>query len=459
MDSSEPWQPRPQQLPDRWRTTASLLTVTLAGWLIALTGQFHYDDLSNIVLDSATADPTALLERLGNGFRPLLRLSYALDFRLWGWAPAGFLATNLLLHLFTVLGVAALARHRLGSERAVVFAAAIFALQPAHAAAIAWASGRSTLLATALLVAALLSHERAAGDRRWRAVPLLSFALAVLTKEIALVFPLLLLIWEVTRSPAPSTRDVLRRIAPAILTAVGLAILALVASSRLREIIAYSLALAGPGDALATNAAALPSSLSLWFRPWALSIEQPATFSRGEMYIGAVVLCAMIAGALAALRARRPLLALALLWPIASLLPTHSVLARLDPITEKSLYLAWIGPSLALGAAATHAWAALPRQLHALSATALSLLLVSLCAWRASVWADPAALWSEATARMPQSPRAWSNRALAELDGRHPQAASQSIARALALAPADQRIHNAALAVWLASPPVEEEKP
>jgi hypothetical protein len=435
------------------------LTVTLAGWALALTGRFHYDDLPNIVLDPATGDPSALLERLGNGFRPLLRLSYALDFQLWGFAPAGFLATNLVLHLLAVLGVAALARPRLGNEIAVAGAAAIFALQPAHAAAIAWASGRSTLLATALMIGALWAHERATHDRRWRAVSLASFALAVMTKEVALIFPALLLVWEVTRAPAASARDVLRRIAPATVTAVVLAIVAIAGSSRLREIILYSLALAGPVDTLAMNAAALPASLSLWLRPWAWSIEQPSTFSSSEMWLGVCVLGAMVASAVLALRARRPLLALALLWPIVALLPTHSVLARLDPITEKSLYLAWLGPSLALGAACAYAWNALPPRVRAPSAALCMLVLVGSCAWRASTWADPAALWAEATVRMPQSSRAWTNRALAELDGPHPQAAAQSIARALELAPADQQIQNAALAVWLASPNAKEEEP
>ena len=113
-----------------------------------LGGQFHYDDLANVVMDPATSDPAALAGRLASGFRPLLRLSYAADHQLWGFAPAGFLATNLALHALTVFGVAALARQRLRSETSVALAAAVFALQPAHAAAVALTSGRSTLLAT-----------------------------------------------------------------------------------------------------------------------------------------------------------------------------------------------------------------------------------------------------------------------------------------------------------------------
>jgi hypothetical protein len=236
-----------------------------------------------------------------------------------------------------------------------------------------------------------------------------------------------------------------------------LAAVAITTSSRLREILAYSLALLSPGDALATNAAALPISLTLWWRPWALSVEQPQVFTTADTIVGAILLLAMVLGAAAALRARAPAVTLALLWPIVALLPTHSVFARLDPITEKALYPAWIGPSIALGAALAYAPALWPR-VRPVLATALLLVLGTLCWWRASIWADPAALWREASVRAPDSARAWSNRALAELGAGQSAQAAESIARAQAMAPGDQRIHDAALAISLASPVTQETR-
>ncbi|MGB7904477.1 MAG: hypothetical protein WCF43_07280 [Steroidobacteraceae bacterium] len=440
-----------------WRTTVFLLVVVFFAWAPSLGGQFHYDDLVNVVMDPATSDPGALASRLANGFRPLLRLSYAADRQLWGFAPAGFLATNMTLHALTVLGVAALARRRVRSEGAVAFAAAIFALQPAHAAAVAWTSGRSTLLATALMVGALLAHERWIGSARWLGLSLLALALAVLAKETALVLPALLLLWEWTRQPMTPPREILRRVAPAAVTTAVLAVAAIAMSTRLREILTYSLALSPPSDALATNAAALPISLTLWWRPWALSVEQPQVFTATEMIVGAMALLAMVVGAVKAWQARVPEIALALLWPIVALLPTHSVFARLDPITEKALYPAWIGPSIALGAAFGCAPALWPR-VRTVLATATLAALGALCWWRATVWADPAVLWREASVRVPDSARAWSNRALAELESGQSAMASESIARAQAMAPGDERINDAALAISLALPVTQESK-
>ncbi len=444
----------------RWRTNLVLLAMAIAAWLPALGAGFHYDDFANVVHEAATTDPAALADRLANGFRPLLRLSYAADYTLWGMTATGFLATNLLLHAATVLGVAALARTRLAGEWAVLLAASIFALQPTNAAAVAWTSGRSTLLATALMVAAIVAHERGNCATRWRVASLLMMLLAVLAKETALVLPLLLVLWEFTRPEQVPAREIARRVLPAAICAALAAAVALGASSRLREIVAFSLALSAPSDALAVNAMALPLSLSLWWRPWALSIEQPFDYTAAGATAGAAALLGLIVAAAIAQRSRRMLVTLALVWPVVALLPTHSVLARLDPITEKALYPAWIGPSLALGAAAAWAVSRVPAKgWRTAAAAALMLGLGALCTWRASVWADPAVLWREATMRNPDSARAWSNRALAELAAGQGVWAERSVAQARRLSPEDERVNDATLAVSLALPPTKEPQP
>lgn len=433
-----------------------LLALTLGAWAGSLFGVFQYDDLRNIVLDPATADPVALVERLGNGFRPLLRLSYAADHAVWGFTPAGFLLTNLLLHAATVVAVWALARCRVDALAAWC-AAAVFAVQPAHAAVVASASGRSTGLSTLLLALALLAHEQSIRHRvapaiRWSALSLLMFALAVAAKEVALFFPVVVLLWEWTRPDAARGVALVRRLAPAALAAPLLAVIAFACSSRLREITAFSLALDTPMGALATHAAALPYSLGLWFRPGALTIEHAPLAAQAALP-GMLALAALVLAAIAA-RPRVPLLTLALLWPLVMLLSSHSVLARLDPVVEKALYPAWIGLSIAIGALAAAAWSRLhARRTATVCASLVLASLVLCCEWRAAVWADPVRLWREATEHAPLSARAWHNRALAELDARHVVQADASIARALTLDPESQRSQDLALAISLLLPP------
>ena len=156
------------------------------------------------------------MERLPHGLRPLTRLSYFLDAQLYGVQAAGFLSTNLLLHALTVALVFALARRRLGNTGALL-AALAFAVQPANAEVVAYVSGRSTGLMTPLLLGGLLLY-----DQGKRPAALLLFSLACLAKEHALIFPALVLAWELTR--APSRAGVAREIT--VVTMLAAAILA-----------------------------------------------------------------------------------------------------------------------------------------------------------------------------------------------------------------------------------------
>ncbi len=434
----------------------AIVLVTLLAWAPGLSGQFHFDDLPNIVLDPATADSARLMDRLANGFRPLLRLSYALDHALWGFAATGFLATNLLVHLGTVLLVWALARRRLEGSFAAVAAACVFAVQPAHAAVVAWSSGRATGLATLFLIAALLAHDLAGSRHRgWRAVSLTAFLLAVLSKEVALILPVVLVLWETTRARPVSGAEQLRRVAPAMVTAIVVLAVAIAGSSRLREILEFSFALSSPFGALAIHAAALPASLGLWFMPWALSVEHAAQFTPAAMVAGAALLSALL---LLGLQCRRslPLVTLGLLWPLVVLLPTHSFIARLDPIVEKALYPAWIGPSLAIGAVLPWLMAAIGRRAAVACALGVLCCLGSLSAWRAQIWAHPLALWREATEVAPLSARAWSNLALVTLDAGQPHEAAIAATRALALDPHAIRTQDLAFVISFTPPSTTE---
>lgn len=427
----------------RWAQTPRapflLLAVTLAVWGPVVRGDFHFDDQPNVVRDEATAGGAVLAERLRTGIRPLLRLSYHLDHRLWGVNPAGFLATNLVLHVLTVLGVWALARRRLGSDLAAVAAGAVFALQPADAEVVAYVSGRSTGLMTALVVGGLLCHERAreAGGgaaRRhvpWRVLSFAAFTAACFAKEVALIFPALLLLWEWSgEQTARRPRGVL--IGTLVLAGCVLVLLAF--SPRYRTLARFSLALRGPGESLAVNLRAIPVMLSLWVRPWALSVDHDFDPSPhlAAMVLGAGVL-ALLAGALF-LRGRAPLVALAAGWVLLALAPTNSIVAKLDPVTEKPLYLAWIGPALLLGALVARLRPTVGRRRWALLMAPLLALATWSAAARATTWTDPRRLWADAVAKAPTKARPWANLGVAWMD-RDPVVATRALRQALRLDP------------------------
>jgi hypothetical protein len=397
-------------------------------------GAFQFDDFRNVVRDPATSDFTVLLERLPHGLRPLTRLSYFLDTQLYGMQPAGFLSTNLLLHAITVLLVFSLARRRL-DDVAALAAALLFAVQPANAEVVAYISGRSTGLMTPLLLGGLLLYDH--GKRRGA---LLLFALACLAKEHALIFPALVLAWELTRSERRA--GVVRDLAIAIVLAAIVAVV-LLGTDNYRTLLRGALSDKSIGENLLANARAIPQMLSLWVRPWALSVDHEfdERLQVGASIVGLAFLLAA-AGVACAQRRRRPLLALAIAWTLIALLPTNSILAKPDLVTEKPLYLAWAGVSIALGAAAPvilriTANRATKRVL--LGAAGLLLCaLISASFWRVSVWRDPVALWTDAVAKAPRKSRCWNNLGMAYLAAAHETEAVAAFERAVFLDPRNE---------------------
>jgi len=392
-----------------WAVGAAVVMVAALPWLAVPWGSFQFDDFGNLVRDPATTDVGIVVAQFFERLRPLTRLSYTLDAWLFGLRPAGFLATNLMLHLATVALVFALARRRIGAEAAVV-AALVFSLQPANAEVIAYVSGRSTGLMTPLLLGALLLHDRGA---RPGAGAL--FLLACLAKEVALVFPLLVAVWEAARmEPRP---DRAQQVAGyAVLAAVAAVLL--LASGRYRGLLDYSLAYRPVLDNLIANGRAVPQMLSLWFRPWALSADHAFDpEAHAAMSVAGVVALTLVCIAAIAMRRRAPLLMLACVWPIVALLPTNSLLPKVDLVTEKPLYLAWVGPAIAIGYGARLLYARartlLAARFAAVSGTALLCLCAGACAWRVSVWSDPTTLWLEATVSAPDKSRCWNNLGMA----------------------------------------------
>ncbi|HUG35679.1 MAG TPA: hypothetical protein VML54_01945, partial [Candidatus Limnocylindrales bacterium] len=134
-------------------------------------------------------------------YRPLITLSFFLDVRLWGVNPFGFHLTNVLAHLGVSLAVLALARKLVGGGIAAGAAALLFALHPLHSESVAFVSGRTDIFATLFFLLALLGYGRWRETGRllpW-AASLAAFFLALTAKEVAVVLPAVLVLWDWAR--------------------------------------------------------------------------------------------------------------------------------------------------------------------------------------------------------------------------------------------------------------------
>ncbi len=149
-------------------------------------------------------------------YRPIAFLSQALDWSIWREQPFGFHLTSLALHAANAALVLALGTRLLGRTEGLV-AALLFALHPSNHEAVFWMSSRFDLLATFLMLLALLAIATADsrptmgapdgtdGEER-RSMPaaavlrdsaaVVCFGLALLSKESAFALPLIVVAYD-----------------------------------------------------------------------------------------------------------------------------------------------------------------------------------------------------------------------------------------------------------------------
>jgi protein O-mannosyl-transferase len=128
-------------------------------------------------------------------YRPLINLTYRLDYILWGMEARGFRITNVILHLLCCFII--LHFFSLFFKRDVVFwDTLIFALHPVNTESISFIASRNNIIATIFFIGSLssyiIAHQR--GNLKAYIVSVILFAGAIFSKEFGLmVLPLFFL--------------------------------------------------------------------------------------------------------------------------------------------------------------------------------------------------------------------------------------------------------------------------
>src|SRR5580704_4485262 len=186
---------------ERWRI-AILPAVVMLIYANSLPNSFTMDDNMYILTNRMVTNPSlrGLFEptSYNNVFRPITFATLALNWLIAGAGPFGYHLLNLLLHAAVTVLLYLVFRKLLDSfaqgPTVAWVAALLFAVHPLHTEAVDSISARSELLATGFLLAAWLLHLV---DRPILA--LLSFVLALLSKESAVAFVPLVLAGDYAR--------------------------------------------------------------------------------------------------------------------------------------------------------------------------------------------------------------------------------------------------------------------
>ena len=416
MDLAEIWR----------RPAAGVLLIAVVGggaFWNTLGGEFVWDDRS-LVLENEyvkhrrnlpgfflsdfsehSADP----HRSGY-YRPLILVSYFVDASLWGDRPAGFHATNVLFHILNSILVYGFARS-MASRRASLIAGVLFAAHPVHTEAVAWVAGRTDLICCFFGLIAFVCFarsSRSAGRRRtaWYLASLLGLGLGLLSKETAIVLPLLFVAYD--RYRGTEGRRV-RYYAGAFAVAGAYLIARVLVLGQLGPDRAYYGG--SVWTSLLTSVTILASYVGLLLAPVRLSAMRSTTYPsirspfHPSFIVSAVVVGSLFVAASRLVKVSRGA-SFGILWIVVTLLPVLNLVPIYELIAERFLYIPSIGFCLALGIALD----AMFRRKGALRVVALGLTGLTVAVYlvlamdRNADWRDEITLY---TRTAEDSPRAY----------------------------------------------------
>jgi hypothetical protein len=420
----------------------------IQGWLAVLfvlayarsfTGAFQFDDFNVIVDLAAVHSLQGWWADVGQGIRPLLKLSYTLNWTS-GWGVFGFHALNLLIHVATVFLVYRLSQEFLVARNLLrrlplvpLLSATLFALHPANTEAVTYISGRSSSLMTLFYLSGLLVYAtQPSGQGPWRARLLVPwfFVMAMAVKESAVTFALALFLWD--RACGVPWKVSLRK------GWTSWATLLLAAAYFLwNDAYRASVERSASFNSLTGNAATQVQALVYLFRQWALplwlnmdpDLAVQRDFSLAMPGLGFLFALLLVTGLT---WRKRPWIGFSLAWALLHLLLLYLFVPRLDVANDRQLYLASWPLCLAL---VIELLLCLPQRTTATVVTALLLGCAMLTVLRNQDYQSEVALWEQTVRVSPGKSRVHGNLGYAYQLAERPVQARLEYLQALRLDP------------------------
>ncbi len=444
------------------------LLFALAVYSNCLQNGFHLDDNSFIVYNGYVRSLHNIPAIFSSGttysvmpsmatYRPLTTTLFAFDYWLAdGLNPVGFHAVHLLIHLFnaTLVGLIIIRSQHVSGFAAPspwfgLCGALLFAVHRANSESVNYLAAVSELLAATGLLASLLLFIRAPGVRGahlwW--LPMIA---GTLSKQTALMAPLLALAWHATCAGAdiqtePDARTARRvrfaiRFMPAFAVAGGLYLLQARLTGPMMFWSGYS-----PRIYLQSQTFAWLHYFTLFLIPTGLSFDYnwPPIWNAGDprLLAGIAFTTTLLGGALF-YRLKSPrygrLFLFGALWFFIALLPSSSFFPAGDIVHDYRSYPAYPGLVLCAGAVAADFWrrTAARGRFAITSVAVLAILLNGYGTYRRNFeWRTELSLWQSTVAVSPGSARAWIGLARAHLGNDELEKAAECLMNAKRLAP------------------------
>jgi len=224
---------------DSIRAALLLFVLTIVIYSNSLGGEFVYDDeyfivknihvrnLENIPSFFVNPSAAADAELAQDVYRPLTTISYAFDYHLWGLNTFWYHLENVLLHALNAVLLFILLQLILENGLVALLASLLFACHPVQTEAVAWISGRSSVLFMFFYLASFICYALFMKKRKkmYLVLSLALFLKSLFSKEMAVSLPFLLVLYDIHFAPGGSFKKKALKFAPYfLLTAFFIAV-------------------------------------------------------------------------------------------------------------------------------------------------------------------------------------------------------------------------------------------
>lgn len=345
-------------------STRLILIVVITGFFFSpvIQGNFtHVDDDVYVYQNEhvrqglSTANIVWALQSIEvSNWHPLTWLSYMVDVELFGLSANQMHIMNLLLHLVNSVLIFLLIS-RFFNTTAAFLATLIFAIHPLHVEPVVWISERKEVLSFFFLL--LATHAYVSYKRQNRlayyAASLVAFACALMSKPMAVSFPLLIILldyWPLKRWPQVLSLQEIKNYSleklPFVLLSAFACFMAIKAHSDAIDTVSYY----SLGSRLILVTMAYVEYIKLFLSPVGLAFYYPMPVLELSPYFwGCLALLLALSVASVGLMKRYPFLFVAWWWYIVSLLPVIGLLKVGGQfIADRYTYVPFTGIILAL---------------------------------------------------------------------------------------------------------------
>lgn len=403
---------------NRFLITAILLII-VSGFIAygnCFRGQLVWDDVhmirDNVYIRSWSRAPKIFAHDMGRGagtkysfWRPFPIFTHLIDYQLWGLNVFMYHLVNLVIHLLVALSIYWFLTMLFADKYLSLFAGLLFVVCPVHTQVVMWIAARDNSLGLLFMLLSFIFYIKHLRVRRgiFYCIMLVSFVLALMSKESCLVLPLLLLAYHYSFKEKINLKAF---ISVVLVSAVYVLL-------RLTVLAAFSASI--PDQVLVQRIAGFFAAVAGYFRLLVMPFDLRAdygnplfTFGSPRVVLGILIVVSLLSLAFIKRKSKKVFFPLAwfflVLAPVSNIYPLHSYMA------ERWFYMPSVGIFTLLAAGLSYLYEKKGLKVSAVSLAGGLVVYFSIFTFAQNeFWSDPVVFYKRIIQYTPHSPRAHNN--------------------------------------------------